>query len=87
MRPSETGSTGLPRATAFDLRTPAESSRHRRAKRESATAPQWVAVELKAKPGVAGELVVVLPRGYRIEVQRGFDTTTLQQLVSALERR
>ena len=62
-------------------------ARHRRAKRESATAPQWVAVELKAKPGVAGELVVVLPRGYRIEVQRGFDTTTLQQLVSALERR
>jgi hypothetical protein len=62
-------------------------ARHRRANRESATPPQWVAVELSAKSGAAGELAVLLPSGYRIEVNRGFDVTTLRQLLSALERR
>jgi hypothetical protein len=62
-------------------------ARHRRANREGATPPQWVAVELSAERGETGELAVLLPSGYRIEVQRGFDATTLRQLVSALERR
>jgi hypothetical protein len=62
-------------------------ARYRQANRERATPPQWVAVELSAKGGAAGELAVLLPSGYRIEVKRGFDATTLQQLVSALERR
>ena len=62
-------------------------ARYRRAMSEKATPPQWVAVELSAKRGVAGELAVLLASGYRIEVKPGFDATTLQQLVRALERR
>jgi hypothetical protein len=62
-------------------------ARYRRANRESATPGQWVAVEVSAKSGATGELAVLLPSGYRIEVNRGFDVTTLRQLLSALERR
>lgn len=62
-------------------------ARRRRGNRESATPPQWVAVELSTKRGAAGELAVLLPSGYRIEVNRGFDVTTLRQLLGALERR
>jgi hypothetical protein len=31
------------------------------------------------------EVVVVLPRGRRVEVARGFDAHTLQEVVAALE--
>ena len=47
---------------------------------------RWLAVELSgAHPAGASGLVVVLKGGRRIEIGRGFDTQTLQQLVSLLE--
>jgi len=47
---------------------------------------QWLAVELSgAHPAGASGLAVVLRGGRRIEVGRGFDAQTLQQLVSLLE--
>jgi len=47
---------------------------------------RWLAVELSgAHPAGASGLAVVLPGGRRIEVGRGFDAQTLQQLVSLLE--
>ena len=49
---------------------------------ESATR-RFVAVEVAA-PSASGGLTVLLPRGLRIEVKRGFDAATLRQLVSAL---
>ncbi len=46
---------------------------------------QLVAVEI-VDPAVArAEVAVVLSRGRRIEVARGFDAKTLQQVVAALE--
>jgi transcriptional regulator with XRE-family HTH domain len=49
--------------------------------------PRWLAVEL-AEPASAGSgLSLVLGAGRRIEVGRGFDPATLEQLLSALERR
>jgi hypothetical protein len=47
--------------------------------------PQWVAVEVAERNG-GGGLSVVLGGGRRIEVRRGFDRVTLQQLVAALEK-
>lgn len=49
--------------------------------------PRWVAVELAEPPTAWSGLAVVLGAGRRIEVGRGFDSATLEQLVSALERR
>ena len=47
---------------------------------------RWLAVELPgAHAAGASGLVVVLAGGRRIEVGRGFDAQTLQQLVSLLE--
>jgi hypothetical protein len=47
---------------------------------------RWLAVELSgAHPAGASGLAVVLTGGRRIEVGRGFDAQTLQQLVSLLE--
>ena len=47
---------------------------------------RWLAVELSgAHPVGARGLTVVLTGGRRIEVGRGFDAQTLQQLVSLLE--
>ena len=47
---------------------------------------RWLAVELTgAHPAGASGLAVVLAGGRRIEVGRGFDVQTLQQLVSLLE--
>lgn len=49
--------------------------------------PRWVGVELSAiTPAPPSGLAVVLGAGRRIEVGRGFDAATLEQLVSALER-
>jgi hypothetical protein len=51
------------------------------------TQPQrWVAVELAGQGGCGGELSVLLSSGRRIEVKRGFDASTLRQLVAVLER-
>ena len=52
---------------------------------------QWVAVELSAAPQTqgsraAGDVTVLLASGRRIEVRRGFDALTLQQLVRVLEQ-
>jgi len=53
---------------------------------EGAGPSRWLAVELSgAHPAGASGLAVVLTGGRRIEVGRGFDTLTLQQLVSLLE--
>jgi hypothetical protein len=51
----------------------------------------WVAVELSdPKPGTAGAggggLALVLAGGRRIEVGRGFDASTLEQLLRVLEQ-
>jgi hypothetical protein len=44
-------------------------------------------VELSGPKPIGGsELAVVLPSGRRIEVKRGFDAGTLEQLVLLLER-
>lgn len=48
--------------------------------------PRWVAVELAKAPISGSGLSLVLGGGRRIEVGRGFDSATLGQLVSALER-
>jgi transposase-like protein len=49
-----------------------------------------VAVEVSARPQLDGELAsdltVLLARGRRVEVRRGFDASTLQELVRVLER-
>lgn len=45
---------------------------------------RWVSVEIADSASTG--LAVLLPGGRRIEVGRGFDTSTLQQLVAALER-
>ena len=53
---------------------------------EGADPNRWLAVELSgAHPAGASGLAVVLKGGRRIEVGRGFDAQTLQQLVSVLE--
>jgi hypothetical protein len=44
-----------------------------------------VAVEVAGSGNSGSELTVVLHGGFRIEVKRGFDATTLRQLVVALE--
>jgi hypothetical protein len=49
-------------------------------------AQQLVAVEIVNPGGFRAEVIVVLARGRRVEVARGFDATTLQQVVAALER-
>lgn len=61
-------------------------TRFRREKNGNDGAPQWVAVEVAARDGNTGELVVILDGGRRIEVRRGFDTATLRRLVAELER-
>jgi len=53
---------------------------------EGAGPSRWLAVELSgAHPAGASGLAVVLTGGRRIEVGRGFDAHTLQQLVRLLE--
>lgn len=46
---------------------------------------QLIAVEVVAALTLRAEVVVVLARGRRVEVVRGFDVKTLQQVVAALE--
>jgi hypothetical protein len=42
-------------------------------------------VEIVDAQAFRAEVAVVLARGRRVEVARGFDTQTLQQVVAALE--
>jgi hypothetical protein len=61
--------------------------RLRQARGEGADAGRWVAVEVPGpKRPAAGGLTVVLEKGRRIEVERGFDPATLEQLLGLLER-
>jgi hypothetical protein len=65
--------------------------RRRQAQREASGAARWVAVEVPgAKPApataAASGLAVALEKGRRIEVERGFDAATLEQLLPVLER-
>ena len=60
--------------------------RSRQAQREAIGASRWLAVELSGPGQTAGSgLVVALSSGRRIEVGRGFDANTLEQLVRLLE--
>jgi hypothetical protein len=52
---------------------------------ESGKAQQLVAVEIADPVRFRAEVAVVLSRGQRVEVARGFDAKTLQQVVAALE--
>ena len=69
------------------LSTLARYQRRREPGQEEGAGPsRWLAVELSgAHPTGASGLAVVLTGGRRIEVGRGFDAQTLQQLLSLLE--
>jgi len=58
--------------------------RHRQ--READDGQRWVAVEMAEGRAAGSGLSVALRGGRRIEVGRGFDQATLQQLVAVLER-
>lgn len=64
--------------------------RLRQARSETPGASRWVAVDVASAPPAtdraASGLVVVLAKGRRIEVERGFDPATLERLLSVLER-
>lgn len=64
--------------------------RLRQSQPEAGGAGRWVAVEVASGRPEAGAptsgLAVVLGQGRRIEVSRGFDAATLEQLLSVLER-
>ena len=60
-------------------------TRHRQAAAKKSTSQRWVSVEVAAQSNGSSELVLLLSNGRRIEVKRGFDATTLRQLVSVLE--
>jgi hypothetical protein len=58
-----------------------------RYRRETAGAsPRLVRVEVAAPASIGRTLTVLLAGGRRIEVSRGFDPGTLQQLISVLEQ-
>jgi len=59
----------------------------RQAQGEAAGVNRWVAVEVSgASPAAGSGLAIALPGGRRIEVGRGFDAHTLEQLVRLLEQ-
>ena len=65
--------------------------RLRQARGEGGGGSRWVAVELCGRNQAAGSardsgLAVALPGGRRIEIGRGFDANTLQQVVRLLEQ-
>lgn len=61
-------------------------TRRRQQKTDSSEPRRWVKVEIADRQRAIGsELSVVLADGRRIEVRRGFDIATLQQLVTVLE--
>ena len=61
-------------------------TQYRKPKAENTQQQRWVAVELAGHSGCGGELAVLLSSGRRIEVKRGFDASTLRQLVAVLEQ-
>ena len=69
------------------LSTLARYQRRRQQEQSEGDHPgRWVAVELAgAHPAGASGVAVVLAGGRRIEVGRGFDAQTLEQLVDLLE--
>ena len=78
------GKTGLSLATLARYRK-------RRAQLPAASAGRWLAVEVAdgrkgLDAGAGSGLGLALPRGWRIEIGRGFDAGTLRQLVRALEQ-
>src|ERR1700692_3587521 len=60
-------------------------ARYRKQKAEGDQPQRFVEAEVVGHTG-CGELAVVLSRGLRIEVKRGFDAGTLRQLVAVLEQ-
>jgi hypothetical protein len=65
--------------------------RLRQGRDEAAGGSRLVAVELCGRKLAAGSgrdsgLALALPKGWRIEIGRGFDTNTLQQVVRVLEQ-
>ena len=61
-------------------------TRYRKQRVDGGEPQRWVAVEVAAHSGCGSELAVILSRGRRIEVKRGFDSGTLRQLVAVLEQ-
>ena len=61
-------------------------ARYRKQQSSGKGQPRFVAVEVADERGRGGELTVVLSRGRRIEVKRGFDAGTLRQLIAVLEQ-
>jgi transposase-like protein len=59
--------------------------KRRRQPEEASGSSQWVTVELSGGSGPGSALAVVLLSGRRIEVNRGFDAHTLEELVRVLE--
>ena len=59
--------------------------RYRQQKAQLDGGQQWVAVEIGERGASGSGLWVALRGGRRIAVGRGFDTATLQQVVTALE--
>ena len=65
--------------------------RKRHSQGQAAPGTRWLAVEVSSggprlETGTSSGLVVTLPGGRRIEVGRGFDARTLEQLLGLLER-
>ena len=61
-------------------------ARYRKQKAEGDRPQRFVEAEVTGHTGCGGELAVLLSRGRRIEVKRGFDVGTLRQLVAVLEQ-
>jgi len=79
------------RQHALSLATLARYRKRRQGEGEAARGGRWLAVEVSRPGSVAGSgaasgLAVVLARGRRIEIGRGFDAPTLVQLLELLER-
>jgi len=60
--------------------------RYRKQKAAGSEPQRWVAVEVAGHSGCGGELSVLLSGGRRIEVKRGFDASTLRQMLTVLEQ-
>lgn len=61
-------------------------SRYRKQRTGVGEPQRWVEAEVASPNGCSSELAVLLARGRRIEVKRGFDAGTLRQLIAVLEQ-
>ena len=61
-------------------------TRYRKRRAKSNPPQRWVEAEVAGPSRCGGELAVLLSSGRRVEVKRGFDATTLRQLVTVLEQ-